>query len=509
MINLLAILFADEEKAGLFDKVNPGGKIVFTIAIALVVGAICAYLVFSIIRERNRRKLEKEKSDANEMLMTKKSVTAALEDFIRVYRLTNEATVFIFELSNANELATSFGKRYETFIREKAIQNVISILPKNTLFGEYNVENDSYIILIRGNISKKRLTQFAGVLVETIERPITVPNMDVQTSYACYLGMAFYPAQAINAEDLINKADLALYMNHKTPNERFSIYSSKFDETEKQNLVYYNEIKAAIKNKEFLLYYQPIVDANKSLVGFETLIRWQHPTLGVLAPNKFLSVLDNSGDIVWVGNWSINEICVYYTANKEAFGNKDIFFSVNLSVKQLLNSNIVNDFNSTLKKFNVPAKALCIEIEEYALYEKYLTINETLEQFRKYGYRLAIDHFGVDSNNIKKLETQKPYMIKINSDAMLEAKDSFVTSQMVNVLGDTCKQLDIKICSMMIENQEMLDELKNQNAQFFQGYYISAPIDGDRAVKFAKGIKEEAPKTVEPEEKAEENKEEK
>ena len=490
-----------------FQNISGGGKIVWTIAIALVIVAISAYLIFSIRREIKRRQLEKEKSDANENILSRRSVMNSLEEYIRTYRLTNEATVMIFELSNANELVTSFGKKYENYIREKAIQNVINMLPKNVIFGEYNVENDSYIVLLRGTISKKKIMAFAESLIDTIERPVEVPNMDIQTSYACYVGIAMYPSQAITSHDLVNKADLALYMNHKTPNERYSIYSSKFDETEKQNLVYYNEIKAAIKNKEFTLYYQPIVDKD-NVVGFETLIRWQHPTLGVLAPNKFLSVLENSGDILWVGRWSINEICVFYNENQELFSKKDIFFSINLSIKQLLNENIVSDFNEVVKKYNVPSRAICIEIEEYALYEKYQTIQTTLETFRKYNYRIAIDHFGVDSNNIKKLEDQKPFMIKVNADDILEAGDSFVARKMVDILTDSCKQLDIKICSLMIENQVMFEKLIDDGVSLFQGYYISSPLESKEAVSFAKqqNWKIKAPVVEEKEENTEEDK---
>ena len=468
-----------------FENMSHGGQIVWTIAISLVIIALSIYLVFSIKREIKRKQLEKEKSSANENILSRRMVMNALEEYIRTYRLTNEATVMIFELSNANELTTSFGKKYEGYLREKVIQNVLNMMPKNVIFGEYSLENDSYIVLLRGTISKKKIMAFAEALVDTIERPIEVPNMDIQTSYACYLGVAMYPSQAITAHDLVSKADLALYMNHKTPNERFSIYSSNFDETEKQNLVYYNEIKAAIKNKEFTLYYQPIVDKN-DVVGFETLIRWQHPTLGVLAPNKFLSVLENSGDILWVGRWSINEICVFYNENRELFSKKDIFFSINLSIKQLLNENVVSEFNDVVKKYNVPSRAICIEIEEYALYEKYQTIQTTIEAFKKYNYRVAIDHFGVDSNNIKKLENQKPFMIKINSDAIIEAGDSFVTKKMVSILTDSCKELGIQICSLMIENQVMFDQLAGYGVSYFEGYFISSPIEANAAVAFAK-----------------------
>lgn len=463
------------------------GNPVFVVVIVVVILILSGLLVWSIIREFKRIKAERLNKKVDLGLMTKKGVMQALDSFIKTYRLSKEASVFIFELTNANELQESFGEKNAMILREHLVQNVINILPKNGIFAEYNEDSDSYIILLRGQISKEKLLHFADLLVDTIEKPIEVTGMNVETSFACNVGISFYPSHAVSAEDLVSKADLALYMNHKLENKRYAVYSSQFDETEKENITYYNEIRSAMKKQEFTLYYQPMVDYSKNqIVSYEALIRWEHPTLGVLSPNKFLSVLENSGDIIWVGKWEITTICLFYNENASLFKKNNIFFSVNLSIKQLLNTNVVNEFTDICKKNNVPTSAICIEIEEYALYEKYKTIEDTLNSFRKNGFKVAVDHFGLDSNNIMKLEKRDVNMIKITSDDLLEGKESFVNRKINEMLVETCSQHKIDICSLKVEDKESIDYMMEHGVKYFQGYYISAPMDKEKTVTFLK-----------------------
>lgn len=466
---------------------SDGFNEVFTVTIVLVIVGLGILLYRSIRKEAKRVQEEREQPKASDGLMSRRNLESQLDEFIRVYHLSKEATVLIFEFTNASEIAESFGKNIEMQLKGKAIQNIIRILPKNALFSEYKADNDSYLILLRGNFSRDSLYQFTDHLIDVIETPLQVPHMEVQTSYNCYLGMAFYPSQAITTQDLIGKADLALYMNVKTPNKRYSVYSSAFDETEKENLVYYNEVKSAIKNKEFTLYYQPIVDYTENkIVGYEALIRWQHPTLGVLSPAKFLTVLENSGDIFWVGKWSISAICEFYNENQDIFKTNNTFFSINLSVKQLLNETIVSDFTSILHRYHVPTSAIMLEVEEYALYEKYQTIGDALKEFTKRGFKIAIDHFGLDSKNIMKLQEYDFSMVKLSSSDVLEINESFVEKKMYDVLVDTCKNKEIKICSLRIENKETVEQLVEAKVEYFQGYFISQPNSSENTIEFAK-----------------------
>lgn len=461
------------------------GYIVFTIVGALVLLGLSVLLVWSIIREHKRVLREKEVKTLNLGLMTKRAATQAIDEFIKVYRLSNEATCIIFELGNVSELIDSFGKKNEMIIKEKMMQNVVNSLPKNTILAEYKMETDSYMVVIRGMVSRERILTFADMLVDAIEKPILIPGTDIETSYTCYMGISFYPAQAITTSDLINKADVALYMNHQMSDKRFAIYTPQYDQVDQENVSYYSEVKNAIKNKEFTLYYQPIVDysANK-IVGCESLIRWEHPTLGVLPPKKFLTILENSGDIIWVGSWGISTICQTISENKELFGNDDFFFSINLSVKQLLNKSIVSDFEDICKKYNVPTSKICLEIEEYALYEKYASIREKLEDFVRRGFKIAVDQFGLDSNNILKIEQQDLFMIKVASNDYLDTKDSIIRQKMLEMMIEACKNKQTKICALRVESADAIEYMKNNGVNYYQGYFIAEPMDKEKMIEF-------------------------
>jgi len=469
----------------IFAKEPSSSDFVFTLVIILVIIGLGVFLFLSVRKQHKKNKAKAEETNSTMGMVSLKSLEESLDEFIRVYHLSKEASIFIFSLENANELATSFGQKTEEKIRQSVLQNVIQVLPKAAIFSEYHANNDTYVILLRGNLPQNRLQSFANYIVDTIERPVPVPGMDVQTSYSCYLGMAFYPAHAITTKELLNKADLALYMNSKNPGKKFMIYSNSFDNAEVANLTYYNEIKSAIKNEEFTLYYQPIINySEKKVIGYETLMRWNHPTLGVLPPNKFLSILENSGDIIWVSKWGIHSICNFYNKNIAAFREKGIVFTINLTVKQLLNASIVNDYVSILNQYHVPASAICLEIEEYALYEKYQTINITINEFIKKGFKVAIDHFGLDSNNIRKLDERQLYMIKMIAKDIIEAKDSFINARIFDILVEACKKMNTNICALMVENQEDVDKIVAAGVNFEQGYFVSKPLSEEETVEY-------------------------
>ena len=469
------------------DSKNNASNIVFTIVIVLAFIGLSVLLVWSIFRERARVVNEKNVKKINLGLMTKRAAVQALDEFIKTYRLSNEATCFIFELNNVTDLSDSFGKKNEQVLREAMMQNVVNALPKNTILAEYKPDNDSYMVIIRGMVSRDRIISFADSLSDAIEKPIVIPGTDIETSYSCYMGISFYPNQAITTADLINKADIALYMNHKMQNKRFAIYSTQYNQVEKENVAYYNEVKNAIRNKEFTLYYQPIVDfKTNKIVGLESLIRWEHPTLGLFPPKKFLTILENSGDIVWVGNWSLQTIASFYSEIINEVDNKDFFFSINLSIKQLLNQGIISEFCDILKKYNVPTSAICLEIEEYALYEKYASIGEKIQEFAKKGFKVAVDQFGLDSNNVMKIEKQDLYMIKVASSDFMEGKESFIHQKMAEMLMETCHSKNIKISALRVEDQDSIDYLSKQGIDYYQGYFVSQPMDKEHSIEFVR-----------------------
>ena len=170
---------------------NNAGNIVFTVLIVIIILALSGLLVWSIIRERKRVQEEKNAQKINLGLMTRREATQHLNDFIKTYRLSNEATCFIFELSNVTELIDSFGKKNEILLRETMMQNVVNSLPKNTILAEYKPENDSYMIILRGMIPRERILSFADTLADAIEKPIAVPRSDIETSYSCFMGISF------------------------------------------------------------------------------------------------------------------------------------------------------------------------------------------------------------------------------------------------------------------------------------------------------------------------------
>ena len=231
-------------------------------------------------------------------------------------------------------------------------------------------------------------------------------------------------------------------------------------ETEAEFLDYYYQIKNAIAKKEFLLYYHPIIDIkSKEVYGVEALLRWNHPEHGLLSPFKFINIMEQSGDIYWVGLWGLESLIKNYYEFKQAYPKSNIKFTFNISPKQLMNEALAVDFQRVLKKYKMNAENIVLEIVEFALFDKHNVVLQNITQLKALGFQFAVDGFGLDYATLAKLESMPLDTIKLSKE-FLNEEHSYVKSRFVNLLVEFAEKNQKTIISEGIENEEMLGMVK-------------------------------------------------
>jgi len=285
-----------------------------------------------------------------------------------------------------------------------------------------------------------------------------------------------FPFDGITVAQLIKNAEVALYVAKKQGKNQFALYSNELIEKEQYNINYYHEIKKSISNDEFLLYYQPIVDVKTAkLIGLESLLRWNHPTMGILSPGKFLNVMDLTGDITWFGTWGFEKIVQQYVAWKKNFRIKDMFISTNLSPKQLMTENLAKAFFEIVKKYHFDSESFCLEIIDYYTVIKNQTALFNLAEFRRYGFRIAVDDMGDGFELATGMDKVAANIIKISREDVLKIVNNFEEADKIERVITAALKMQKVVIAEGIEDEAMIRLMNSKGIRFFQGYYFSQP----------------------------------
>ncbi|MGM0495818.1 MAG: EAL domain-containing protein, partial [Bacillota bacterium] len=371
--------------------------------------------------------------------------------------------------------------------KEKDIQKIIKEIEKRLLKHAASdnlaghLESDKFIYYYRQEVNNEVIEQVASELLNIISgESLKVDDLDITAS----IGVCVFPYDAINANGLLAESKLAVYLAKKQGKNRYHLYSEEQIEKERYNIDYYRDIKNSIENDEFLLYYQPIVDIKTgNIIGLESLLRWKHPEMGILAPGKFLNVMDLTGDITWFGMWGFEKIVAKYREWSSQYKLRDMFLSVNLSPKQVYIENIAEQFYEVAQKYDLQTDKFAFEILDYYQVIDNEIGKKNIADFRKYGFRVSIDESGTDFQLIKNMEDVEANIIKIPRSNLLMIMDEDPAVKQIEQLIRVAQENKKIVIIEGIETEEMLKKVSDWDLRFMQGYYFSKPVDENEAKK--------------------------
>lgn len=249
----------------------------------------------------------------------------------------------------------------------------------------------------------KDVILIAQNILKAVAQPIKLPTQEVIVTTS--IGISLFPKDGIDASTLLKNSDTAMYLAKKEGRNNFQFYNNSINQQSLKRLEIQTQIHNAIKNNEFFILYQPIYNLRSGeLVGAEALIRWGHPAIGLLSPDEFIPIAEETGLINQVGEWVLRNACVQ---NKtwQLMGLPHISISVNVSWRQLKNSNFIEIAESVLKESRLDPQYLEIEFTESTMIQKSTPIDSTLIKISQLGIKMAIDDFGTGYSNLSYLKT--------------------------------------------------------------------------------------------------------
>ena len=328
-----------------------------------------------------------------------------------------------------------------------------------------NIEdlNDAHIIAAR--IQEKLVT------------PFSLDNHTVFTSAS--IGIVVGEVKYKNSSDILRDADIAMYHAKSQGKARHEVFDEEMYAQTVELLKIENDLRKAILNHEFVLHYQPIISfSSGNLYGFEALLRWQHPAKGLVYPDKFIHVAEETGLIISIGEWVIKEACYQLRSWQEKFTDAaDLKISVNLASQQIKEPKFLEKLDEILAAYPLPKNALNLEITESTLMDyRQETIN-LLTEIRNRDIQLSIDDFGTGYSSLQYLNRFPINNLKIDRSfvqGMLNDRENF---EIVKTIITLARTLKIDVVAEGVETLKQLKVLKTFNCRLGQGYLFSKPID--------------------------------
>ena len=333
---------------------------------------------------------------------------------------------------------------------------------------------DEFTIMLEDISGTQTVSRICERLIELVSRPLELRGQEVYTSVS--IGIAIYPHDGDSVDVLLKNADVAMYHAKEHGRNNYQFFTESMNQASEERFQLENSMRKALQNNEMKLYYQPQVSvASGQIVGMEALIRWQHPEKGFISPASFIPIAEESGLIVQIGEWVIQEAC-RQSAKWRKSGFKPVRISVNVSAKQLQEESLVDTIKQNFETYGVDANTLGIELTETAIIVEPELALTRLEMIKQLGIKLSMDDFGTGYSSLSYLKRFPIDTLKIDQSFIRSVTVDNEDGALVKAIIAMAHALGMDVVAEGVELQEQLEFLGVHGCDTMQGYLFSRPV---------------------------------
>ncbi|RST71838.1 bifunctional diguanylate cyclase/phosphodiesterase [Siminovitchia acidinfaciens] len=392
---------------------------------------------------------------------------------VRVKKSSKVAVMFI-DLDRFKYVNDSWGHDTGDYILMEAANRIKQSLRSTDFVAR--IGGDEFTVLLDKVNDETDVKSLVERIQKSFEEPVHIPGKEIFLS--CSIGIALYPDHGRSADEILKRADTALYTVKERGRSGYALFNNEMEEKSLERILLEVELRKAVELGQFYLDYQPKIDfAKGTLIGMEALVRWNHPELGRIPPNKFIPIAEETGLIIPIGEWVLREAC---KQNKkwQDMGYSPITVSVNVSVRQLEQTEMLHKVIEVLNETELDPRWLELEVTESVFADLENAAN-ILEEIRGFGVRISVDDFGTGYNSFSYIKHLPVDTLKIDASFIRDIHKNTESKAIVNAILTLAKTLEINVIAEGIESREQLQLLNSGGCIQGQGYLFSKPVSNE------------------------------
>ncbi len=481
-------VYAVELASTIYDDVLAS---VYNIILTIIVVFLCLGILTYIYIKNNNKQI---KEIVGEELYGKLYKFRKTENaFSKALNDAGKGVVILLKISNIDFLKELYGnKSVENYVA-KIGKKLKTELPEGFIFGRITISD--FLIYSVEEKGDSILRNEVVDIYNSMKEAITLNKMRINSNFN--MGVSIMTGGHRIKREILRRATIAMWYSKRQAPNRFRYYSAEIDEKFIIEEEILKEMKRALVQEEFELYYQPIINSEDgSIYGVEALIRWNHPEKGILKPNYFLQEAEKNELIIDIGYWVIERAFRDYNTMLNRFDNdkvENIKLSINISPNQFKDKYLVENLKNYIIKYNMNPENVVLEITEQVYIQETLRVNELLRNIKKLGCKIAFDDFGIEYSTLSKLQDLNFDVLKIDRQFILGIPEDQVSVAIVKMLTSLAEITNKQLIAEGVDSEEQLKNLKEYGCNTIQGYYYSQALSIDNLLSdiYERNIKNE------------------
>lgn len=404
-----------------------------------------------------------------------RAVSRKLNELVEEPEQDNKsAAVIKFNIDRFKYFNEVYGKNIGDCLLREIAEELKKTVPDQYFIGR--VHSDEFVVIIHRLEDRSRFYNIANELAKQFKRKYEINGQTYQVEIS--IGAAFYPEHGRDADSLLKNSEIALKIGKE--DNGLKEYSEEKSHAFQRRYLLQKELYQAMNKDELMLYYQPQIDtAKKNIFGMEVLLRWKHPELGFVSPAEFIPIAEETGLIIEIGRWSMEQACSQLKKWHES-GNAELRMSINLSVKQFYQPDLVSMVSRILEKYDIAPYCFEIEFTESLSMHNSENFIKTVESLKNINIHLSVDDFGTGYSSLSYL-TQLPLdKIKIDRSFIKKMLSSKQDEIVIKTIIGLAKNLGMQIIAEGVEEECQADFLKAHGCHQMQGYFFSKPVPAEK-----------------------------
>jgi diguanylate cyclase (GGDEF)-like protein len=361
-----------------------------------------------------------------------------------------------------DELLATVAKRLERSVRESDYV--------------FRLGGDEFTVILTDIIVDTDAGKVAQKIRESVSLPCTIKGHDIYVTAS--IGISIYPDDGDNVEQLVKNADMAMYVA-KDEGRGYRFFTEEMNRNALERMMLESNLRHALAERQFVLYYQPLVNMQGKIIGMEALLRWHHPELGVISPAKFIPLAEETGAIVDIGKWVLRTACIQ-TKRWHTDGFDSLQIAVNLSTRQFKEPDLVATVEEVLEETGLQPAALKLEVTESGIMEEPEKAIEKMHALRAKGIGFSIDDFGTGYSSLGYLKRFPIDTLKIDRSFVIDATTNKGDQEIIKTIIAMAGHLKMGTVAEGVETKEQQEFPSDSGCLAMQGYFFGRPMPSER-----------------------------